>query len=134
MSFIFGIVALTLDWIAKMTGFSYNEINIIAYYILLPFVYVVLVDRICRSHIGKIVYVAGWVAAWVVIRDFRSFSDALFQGSVDFLMAFSKVGLDYVAASVVVCVILPGIVFVWLLLWAFPGLRARVVASRKVGR
>lgn len=131
MSFVFSIVALTLDWIAAVTGFTYNEINIIAYYILLPFVYVALIDRILRTHVGKIVYVLGWVTALVLIRDFRTFSDALFQGSVDFLLAFSGAGLDYVAASVLICVILPGIVFTGLLLIAFPRLRARLSGRQK---
>ena len=42
MNFIFRIVADSLDWVASVTGFSYNEINIIAYYLILPFFYVVL--------------------------------------------------------------------------------------------
>ena len=46
---IFKLVAQTLNGIASVTGFTYNEINIIAYYILLPFVYVALIDRILRA-------------------------------------------------------------------------------------
>lgn len=126
MSLIFNIVARPLDWIAGLTGLSYNEINIIAYYILLPFVYVALVDRILRTHAGKIVYALGWVGLLILIRDFRGFSDALFQASVNFLLMFSVVGLDYIAASVVVCVLLPGILFAVLVLLAFPRLRRRI--------
>lgn len=56
MNFIFRIVADSLDWVASVTGFSYNEINIIAYYLILPFFYVVLVDRIFKKHFLKISY------------------------------------------------------------------------------
>lgn len=32
MNPLFNAVARTLDWVASVTGFTYNEINIIAYY------------------------------------------------------------------------------------------------------
>ncbi len=126
MNFIFRIVADSLDWVASVTGFSYNEINIIAYYLILPFFYVVLVDRIFKKHFLKISYVVAWAVLILCIPDFRVFSDALFQLSVDFLLLFGGVGLNYVAASVVICVILPGIAFVTLLMFAFPTLRQKL--------
>ena len=125
MNPLFNAVARTLDWIASVTGFTYNEINIIAYYIVIPFVYVVLLDRIIHKHVLKIAYTFVWVAILVVIRNFSEFCDALFKVSVDFLLMFSAVGLDYVAASVVICVILPALVFAVLLLMAFPKLQRR---------
>jgi len=128
MNPVFKAVARTLDWAALVTGFTYNEINIIAYYIVLPFVYVVLLDRIFHKHVLKITYVLVWAAILVAVRNFSSFCDALFKTSVDFLLMFSAVGLDYVAASVVICVILPAMVFVALLLIAFPDLRRRFSA------
>lgn len=128
MNPVFNAVARTLDWVASVTGFTYNEINIIAYYIVLPFVYVVLLDRIFHKHVLKITYVLGWTAILVAVRNFSSFCDVLFKASVDFLLMFSAVGLDYVAASVVICVILPAMVFVALLLIAFPDLRRRFSA------
>jgi hypothetical protein len=125
MSFLFNLVADGLRWIASVTGLTYNEINIVAYYIVLPFVYVALVDRILRRHILKAGYVLFWAVLLCVIRDFRVFSDWLFQRSVDFLLLFGRFGLNYVAASVVVCVVLPVLVFAGLCLWAFPSLRPR---------
>ena len=125
MNPVFNAVARTLDWIASVTGFTYNEINIIAYYIFIPFVYVVLLDRIIHKHVLKIAYIFVWVAILVAIRNFSEFCDVLFKVSVDFLLKFSAVGLDYVAASVVICVILPAMVFAVLLLMAFPNLQRR---------
>jgi hypothetical protein len=125
MKSIFIVVAQTLNSIAVVTGLTYNEINIIAYYMLLPFVYVALIDRIIHKHILKALYVAAWVLVLCVVRDFRAFSDALFDASVKFLLLFSRVGLDYVAASVVICVLVPLAVLAGLLLAAFPSLRRR---------
>ena len=132
MSLIFNIVALTLDLIGSVTGFTYKEINIIAYYIILPFIYVALVDRIIHRHILKIIYALAWLVALLLIRNFKAFSDALFASSVDFLLWFSHVGLDYVAASVVICVVLPSIALVALLLFAFPTLRQKIATYRKL--
>ncbi|MEW6305720.1 MAG: hypothetical protein AB1705_19755 [Verrucomicrobiota bacterium] len=126
MNLVFNVVAYSLEWVASVTGFSYNEINIIAYYIILPFVYVALIDRGVRRHFFKLVYVATWAGVLCLIKDFAAFSDVLFAVSVDFLQLFSHVGLNYVSASVVICVILPGLVFVALLLFAFPALRQRL--------
>jgi hypothetical protein len=123
MNFVFRIVADGLEWIASVTGFTYNEINIIAYYIILPFVYVALFDRIIKRHFLKIGYIVAWWIGILLIKDFKAFSDALFDYSVDFLLLFGKVGLNYVAASVVVCVVLPGLVFAVLCWLAFPWLR-----------
>ena len=125
MNPLFNAVARTLNWIASVTGFTYNEINIIAYYIVIPFVYVVLLDRIIHKHVLKIAYIFVWVTILVAIRNFSEFCDVLFKVSVDFLLKFSAVGLDYVAASVVICVILPAMVFAVLLLMAFPNLQRR---------
>ena len=126
MNHIFRIVADSLNWIASITGFTYNEINIIAYYIVLPFIYVALIDRIFKKHFLKIAYAVAWAVLIIFMPDFGVFSDVLFKRSVDFLLLFGHVGLNYVAASVVICVILPGIAFVTLLMFAFPTLRRKL--------
>src|ERR1051325_2712479 len=104
MNLVFRIVAGSLNWVASVTGFTYNEINIIVYYILVPFIYVALVDRILKKHFLKIIYVVVWAILILCIPDFKVFSDAFFKHSVDFLLSFGHVGLNYVAASVVICV------------------------------
>ena len=126
MNAVFYVVAKSLNWIASATGFTYNEINVIAYYILLPFVYVVLIDRLIHKHVLKICYVLAWLSVLCFVGNFTEFSDLMFKSSVDFLLLFSAVGLNYVAASVVICVILPALVFVVLLVLAVPKMRPRL--------
>jgi hypothetical protein len=123
MNFVFRIVADGLRRISSATGFSYNEINIIAYYIILPFIYVTLADRILRKHQLKITYVVFWLVLISITPNFKVFSDALFKHSVDFLLFFGRFGLDYVSASVVICVVLPGLAFSAMCFLAFPSLR-----------
>ncbi|SDF47535.1 hypothetical protein SAMN04487992_11728 [Cellulophaga baltica] len=52
-----------------------------------------------------------------VIPDFEKFATTLFEGSVNFLNSFSQVGLNYVQASVVICVIIPTAILAALMYW-----------------
>lgn len=117
---IFQFVYSLLMRIAELTGFSYNEINIIAYYIVLPFAYIILLDRILKTHALKILYVTGITAALFLIGDFSTFSDRLFRKSVDFLLWFEILGWNYVVSSVLICVVFPVIVFIAMFHFAYP--------------
>jgi hypothetical protein len=117
---IFQFVYSILMRIAELTGFSYNEINIIAYYIVLPFAYIFLLDRIMKTHVLKILYVSGMTATLLLIRDFSTSCDWLFQKSVDFLLSFEILGWNYVVSSVLICVVLPAIVLIVMFHFAYP--------------
>lgn len=120
MNETFQIVYALLMWIAETTGFTYHEVNIIAYYIVLPFVYVVLADRTMKKHVLKIVYVVGVTTCLLLIEDFTRFSDWLFMKSVEFLLSFQILGWNYVVSSVLICVVFPAIVLGVMLHCAFP--------------
>ena len=120
MNTIFQIVYSLLKWIAEVTGFTYNEVNIIAYYIILPFAYVILADRILQKHILKILYVVGVSVCLFLIADFTDFSDWLFQKSVDFLLSFQFLGWNYIVSSVLICVVFPAVVFIVMFHFALP--------------
>ena len=120
MNATFQIVYSFLKWIAEITGLTYNEVNIIAYYIVLPFAYVVLADRILKRHLLKIIYVVGVAVCLLNIKDFAKFSDRQFQISVDFLLSFQVLGWNYIVSSVLICVVFPAIVFLVMLHFAYP--------------
>jgi hypothetical protein len=120
MNTTFEIVYLLLKWIAEVTGLTYNEVNIIAYYIILPFAYVILADRILQKHTLKILYAIGVSVGVFLIPDFTEFSDWLFQKSVDFLLSFRVLGWNYIVSSVLICVVFPAIVFIVMFHFAFP--------------
>ncbi len=120
MNTTFQIVYSLLKWIAQITGFTYNEVNIIAYYIVLPFAYVILADRILKTHALKLLYVLGVTVCLRFIADFTIFSDWLFQQSVDFLRSFQFFGWNYIVSSVLICVVFPAVVFIVMFHFAFP--------------
>ncbi|MHA3770120.1 hypothetical protein ACXR0O_01120 [Verrucomicrobiota bacterium sgz303538] len=122
-----------LVWLSRATGLSYNEVNVIAYYIILPLVFLHLLDRIIKRHILTPCFVALVAASLVTIRDFTIFADRLFARSVDFLMGFEIVGWNYTVASVVICVLAPLAVLIVLFYFAYPSvLRHRCEAVFRI--
>ncbi|WP_024480443.1 hypothetical protein [Cellulophaga baltica] len=117
MDHIFQVVYKTLKWISEISGLTYHEVNIIVYYMVVPTLFIFLISKILKSkslHIGFIIFLLFVV---FVISDFEKFATALFEGSVNFLNSFSQVGLNYVQASVVICVIIPTAILAALLYW-----------------
>jgi hypothetical protein len=99
---------------ARLTGFTYKEINIIIFYFAIPFAYTVLVDKILRTHIWKVLYGLGIVGLLVSIKNFSEFSNKMFDWSVAFLESFKSIGWDYFTASVIICLFVPGFIFIGL--------------------
>ena len=122
MNAVFQLVYSFLMWISNISGFTYNEVNIIGYYIILPFAYVFLADRILKSHLLKITYIGAITVGLLVIPSFNQFSDWLFDASVRFLLSLQVFGWNYIISSVLVCVLFPGIVLMVMFLFAYPGI------------
>lgn len=111
MNLIFEIVRDILLWIGQLTGLSYNEINIIVYYIVIPYTFLHLLDRIFRSQYLRVGFSVVVLMGLLMISDFKVFSDKLFKWSVQFLNWFEIIGLNYFQASVVICVFVPVLVY-----------------------
>jgi hypothetical protein len=111
MNFIFRIVANLLVYIGRKTGLTYNEINIVVYYFLIPFSWLILLDIIFDFHYLKIAFVVYCLGFAVGCRNFRTYSDWLFGKSVSFLNYFNRFGSNYVASSVWICVSIPILIY-----------------------
>lgn len=118
MERVFQFVYLLLVQGAHRTGLTYHEINIVVYYMVVPMLYLALLDWIMKRHLLKIGY-ACVILLTVLAVDFDKFSTWLFDLSVRFLLMFQVVGWNYTVASVVVCVVVPLAVFVVLCCFAF---------------
>jgi hypothetical protein len=108
---IFNFVANGLLFVGKKTRLSYNEINIIVYYFAIPFSWLCLLDIIFNMHHLKIAFVIFTIGFIVGCRNFKEYSDWLFEKSVSFLNYFNKYGSNYIASSVWICVSLPIIIY-----------------------
>ena len=109
---IFAIVAGGEHLIAKVTGMTYNEVNIIVYYLLIPLSWTAMVDYITKRPFLSIMYIIAWlIFLWKDPMKFRDRCDWAFDKSVDFLLWFKKIGWNYIVSSVIICVVIPALVY-----------------------
>jgi hypothetical protein len=111
MNFIFAIVYEVLKWFSWATALTYREINIVVYFIIIPFIFLLYIDRILKVHYLKIGFSLVTITTLFIINDFEEFSSLWFDRSVVFLKWFDVIGWDYIEASVIICVVLPAFVF-----------------------
>lgn len=110
-SVVFNIVAQALRTLSRLTGFTYNEINVLLYYFIIPFTWMILLDSILHIHFLKIAGFIFCIGFYAGCRDFRKYSDWLFFKSVIFLNLFNRFGSNYIKSSVWICVSLPILIY-----------------------
>lgn len=121
INFIFWIVERILYYTSLLLHLTYNEINIIVYYGLIPLSWCYMLDRIVGWQIMRDMFVPWlsliWSAIWLCLivtlnRRFSKFCDWAFTQSVDFLNYFNRWGGNYVLNSVIICVAIPLLVYI----------------------
>ena len=110
---IFAVVAGFEHVIAKLTGATYNEVNIIVYYLLIPLSWTVMIDYITMLPFLTPMYIIACIVfLWKDPMKFRDRCDWAFMKSVDFLLWFKKIGWNYIVSSVIICVVVPVLVYI----------------------
>lgn len=113
---IFAIVAGIENLIARMTRATYNEVNIIVYYLVIPLSWTLMLDYITRMPFLTPLLTSAWIVfIWKDKMKFRDRCDWAFRISVDFLLWFKKIGWNYVISSVIICVVIPILVYIELI-------------------
>ncbi len=115
MEYLFQIVYRFLKFLEKISGFSYEEINIIIWFILIPLSWMFLLDKIMQKHYFKAVAIIILIFAVLYIDDFEHFSKITFNTAVQFLNTFNAIGSTYKASSVVICIFIPVLIY-WILI------------------
>ena len=117
---IFAFVANSLLFIGKKTGLTYNEVNILVYYLLIPLSWTIMIDVKIGLPLTTSALLLIWLGIWIATRHiFREWCDWAFKDSVDFLNWFNRWGGTYVLNSVIICVLIPFIIYallIWMLL------------------
>ncbi|MCR4852661.1 MAG: hypothetical protein K5893_03625 [Prevotella sp.] len=116
MTPIFAVVAGTERLIAKLTGSTYNEVNIVVYYLLMPLSWTVMIDYITKLPLLTPMFIiARVVFLWKDPMKFRDRCDWAFMKSVDFLLLFKRIGWNYIVSSVIICVVVPILIYIELI-------------------
>ncbi len=113
---IFALVAGLEMRIAKLTGSTYNEINIILYFFILPLSWLLMIDYLTKLPLLSPIYIVGCIIyLWKDNMSFKDRCDWTFSKSVDFLLWFKSIGWNYIVSSVIICVILPILIYIELI-------------------
>ena len=110
---IFTRVAVALYNGAMRIGITYNEINILVYYLLIPLTWTIMVDCLIGMPLTTMALLCVWagicIGTW---GRFTAWCDWAFIRSVDFLNYFNRWGGNYVLNSVVICVVVPVLIYI----------------------
>ena len=113
---IFGFVAGIEHVIAKLTGLTYNQVNIIVYYLLIPLSWTIMIDYITSLPFLTPMCLIAWIIfLWKDPLKFKERCDWAFDKSVEFLLYFKKIGWNYIVSSVIICVAVPMLIYVELI-------------------
>ena len=107
MEKLFMLVANSLDAIAAKFNTTYNAVNIIVYYCLVPLFWAIIIDYKFDMVACSLAVLSFWTGILCFDRHFRKDCDYWFKRSKDFLLWFKRIGWNYVVSSVIICVILP---------------------------
>ena len=112
MNKCFWMVANFLLRLAKKTKLTYNEINVILYYLIIPLTWCILLDLIIKLPIFTIGFILLWAIIFIVVgKSFSQWCDRVFVLSQQFIKLFG----DYIHYSVVICVIIPILIYALLI-------------------
>ena len=114
---IFFAVANILFKTAQKLNITYNQINVIVYYLFIPLSWTIMLDLKIRLPITTSVLLCIWIGIFIATRRyFKEWCDWVFEDSVRFLNFFNRWGGNYELNSVIICVAIPLIIYLGLIL------------------
>ena len=117
LNLVFYIIALTLHSLAKIFKTTYEFVNILIYYLIIPLSWTIILDLKIGMPITTIALLLIWLGIYIATKSiFKEWCNWVFKDSVDFLNWFNRWGSNYISSSVIICVIIPIIIYIILLL------------------
>lgn len=109
----FVATAVTLLYIGKALHLTYNAINIVIWYALLPLAWAGILDY--KLH--QLLFAPSWLllcigVAFVQRKKINEFCNKLFRLSQEFILLFG----NYYLWSVIICLILPALITILLII------------------
>lgn len=114
-----GVFCKIADLLRKFAGrfaISYEAANIIVYFFIIPFSWLILLDIALSFFFFTPLFLLTVFILKFFIKHFETFSGNLCDLAINILNSFSFMGMDYLVASIVFCVIFPIIIYTFLIL------------------
>jgi len=119
IDFIFGGTVLVLEKLDYAVGCTYRQINVVIWFVAVPVVVAVLLDILLHTFIctaATLTIITAITLIATLTKQLCRLIDFIFEKSVESLLELNNIfGIDYNAASVWVCVVIPVIVVVALI-------------------
>lgn len=110
---MFWMIAELLEYLSEKLNITYNEINIISYYVIIPLIWSIMIDIALKTFIVCPILLICYLIIYLINRkNFKRFCDILFYKSQEFIFLFGK---NYVLWSVIICVFVPIVITILLL-------------------
>lgn len=103
---IFNSIVNVLEYIIKYVKITYEEINVIVWYYIIPITWLLLLNLDL-----VIIYTTLWLGIIIGCDSFTSYCNKTFSKSVRFLLYFKKYGISYEFSSIIFCLIIPIIIY-----------------------
>ena len=108
---IFQSVANNLQKIAQKVNLTYNEVNVLVYYLIIPLSWCIMLDCLIGMPITTLLLIAVWAVIFLKVKSFSEWCDRGFKLSQRFICFFG----EYVEYSVIICVFIPVLIYVVLI-------------------
>jgi len=110
---IFAFTVIILRLLAQLTGLSYEMINIIVWFILIP----ILICFLIHKYFGYFSILVWVYFLWHYYEHYTQITNKLFKWSVDFLLKIGKLmNMDYLTISSIICLYVPYLVVIVLII------------------
>jgi hypothetical protein len=107
---IFTATVRILEKIGKYTKCTYNQVNVVVWYFILPTIWLIDINKI-----AALVYTAFCIGIYVGCNSFKTYCNNVFNKSVGFLLHFIRYRISYELSSIIFCLIIPAIICIILL-------------------
>jgi hypothetical protein len=114
INLIFKFVANQLHLLARKLNLTYNEINVIVYFFVVPLSWAVLIDVYFDSNFSTLLFISFILGFRLGCTNFKFYADELFLKSVQFLNYFNRFGSNYYKTSVWICIVVPMLIYIYL--------------------
>ena len=104
---IFQIVAKILLKIAQKMNLTYNEVNILVYYLVIPLSWCIMIDCLIGMPVTTLLLIVVWAVIFLKVKSFSEWCDKGFKQSQRFILFFG----EYEKYSVIICVLIPILIY-----------------------
>lgn len=97
--------------LSDLLNITYKEANIIIYCMFIPFTWAFMLDIIMHTYLFTTTFIVGLIYLIYRYLKFKFFAIKFYNRLALFLLNFERVGISYKLASIIFCLLAPGLIY-----------------------